>query len=196
MMQYQLIEQCNLYNGFFKLQNYRLKHQLFQGGWSDEFNREILQRGDAAGVLLFDPKTDQLVLIEQFRAGAIDSGNPWIMEVVAGMIEAEETPQQVVERESLEESGSSIKGIKLIQQYFSSPGGTSEQIWLFVGEIDIHEIAEYAGLENENEDIKVHAVAVSKAFDWLNSGKINNAMTLIALQWLQLQPARGQIFEH
>ncbi|MDQ7049578.1 MAG: NUDIX domain-containing protein [Enterobacterales bacterium] len=195
MMQYQLLEQKSLYSGFFKLQNYRLKHQLFQGGWSQEFTREILQRGNAAGVLLFDPKTDQLVLIEQFRPGAIESDYPWIMEVVAGMIESDETPKQVVQREAIEESGVQIKGLKLIHHYYSSPGGSDEQIWLFIGQINIDQIAEYAGLENENEDIKVHRLAATEVFDWLKKGKINNAMTIIALQWLQLQPERNLIFD-
>jgi len=195
MMEFQLIEQTSLYSGFFKLQNYRLKHQLFQGGWSQEFNREILQRGNAAGVLLFDPKADELVLIEQFRPGAIGNSHPWIMEVVAGMIETDETPEQVAQREAMEESGVTIKALKLIHQYLTSPGGTSEQIWLFIGQIEIVEIAKYAGLANENEDIKVHQLAVTKAFDWLKSGKINNAMTIIALQWLQLQSQRHLIFE-
>ncbi len=194
-MQYKLINKTRLYSGFFKLDKLRLKHQLFKGGWSQEFEREVLNRGNAAGVLLFDPTADKLVLIEQFRPGAIDSEQPWVLEVVAGMIETDESPEEVIKREAVEESGAEIKRLKLIQRYFSSPGGTSEQIWLFVAEIDISKIATFAGLDNENEDIKVHSIAVEQAFKWLKEGKINNAMTIIALQWLGLQNHRNRIFE-
>jgi len=186
-MQYKLVKKEPLYCGFFKLNKYHLSNQLFKGGWSKIYTREVFERGNAAAVLLFDQKRDRLIFVEQFRPGAIDSADsPWLIELVAGMIEENETPESVVKRESIEESGSQITKLKKIYEYLVSPGGTSEKVWLYLGSVDSQRVADYAGLETENEDIKVHCISTQTAFEWLDKGKFNNAMTIIALQWLKL----------
>jgi ADP-ribose pyrophosphatase len=103
------------------------------------------------------------------------------------MIEEGELPEEVVKRESMEESGSVVIRLVKMCEYLVSPGGTTERIWLYLGEIDSTKTAQFAGLESENEDIKVHCISTQKAFDWLECGKINNAMTIIAVQWLKLK---------
>jgi len=186
-MQYKLVKKEFLYSGFFKLNKYHLSNQLFKGGWSEIYTREVFERGNAAAVLLFDQKRDRLIFVEQFRPGAINtSESPWLIELVAGMIEENETPETVVKRESIEESGSPITQIRKICEYLVSPGGTSEKVWLYLGAVDSKKAADYAGLEIENEDIKVHCISTQTAFEWLDQGKLNNAMTIIALQWLKL----------
>ena len=187
-MEYKKIKKEPLYRGFFKLTKYHLKNQLFQGGWSGQYTREIFERGNAAAVLLIDSKRDLLVLVEQFRPGAINTEqSPWLMEMVAGIIEENEQPEDVVVREAMEEAGCNVSRLSKICDYWVSPGGTSEKIWLFIGDVDSSEIPEYAGLDNENEDIKVHKVPIEQAFSWLDVGKINNAMSIIALQWLRVK---------
>ncbi|MBV1907858.1 MAG: NUDIX domain-containing protein [Kangiellaceae bacterium] len=190
-MEYKILTTEPLYKGFFSLTKYRFTNELFKGGWSDEFTREVLERGNASAVLLFDPNWKQLVLVEQFRAGAIGTdSSPWLMELVAGMIELGESPAEVVCREAVEEAGASIGRLQKICDYWVSPGGTSERVWLFLGEIDSHKILDFGGLDSENEDIKVHCISVEKAFNWLDEGRINNAMSIIALQWLRLKLLR------
>ena len=184
---YKVSRKESLYQGFFQLNRYHLTHKLFQGGWSDVYRREIFERGHAAAVLLLDLEREQLVLVEQFRPGAMETEeHPWLIELVAGIIEPGEKPDQVVRREAGEEASCRVLRLEKICEYLVSPGGSSERIWLYLGEVDAANVAQYAGLEDENEDIKIHCVSVGRAFDWLKKGRINNAMSLIALQWLKL----------
>ena len=184
---FKLLSKEALYQGFFRLERYRIKYKQFNGSWSDEFDREIFERGNAAAALLLDPKRDLLVMVEQFRPGAIASEeNPWLLELVAGIIESHEAPEDVIPREGLEEAGCEVTRLHKICEYLVSPGGTTERIWLYLGEVNAENLPEYAGLEEEQEDIKVHQISVNEAFEMLENGKVNNAMTLIALQWLKL----------
>ena len=186
-MQYKIHNKENVYRGFFKLNKYHLSNQLFKGGWSDKYSREIFERGHAAAVLLFDKKQDRLVFVEQFRPGAIvTEKSPWLLELVAGMIEKDEHPEEVVRRETLEEAGGLVLRLQKICEYLVSPGGSTERIWLYLGEVDSLNLADYAGLKQEHEDIKIHCVSTQTAFQWLDSGRLNNAMTIIAVQWLKL----------
>lgn len=187
-MEFKILKKEPLYHGFFRLNRYTLSTQLFEGGWSQEYSRELFERGDAAAILLYDAARELIILVEQFRAGAaLSQQSPWLMELVAGMIESNESPESVARREAEEEAGCSVGRLTKICDYWVSPGGTTEKIWLFLGEIDSDNLPEYAGLEDENEDIKVHKVPIKQAFEWIADGKVNNAMSIIALQWLQLK---------
>ncbi|TQV86988.1 NUDIX domain-containing protein [Aliikangiella coralliicola] len=186
-MNYKKLAKESMYQGFFELNRYTFCYEMFKGGWSQPFQREVFERGHAAAVLLLDPVANLLVLVEQFRPGAVETeADPWLLELVAGIIEENEKPEDVVFRESVEEAGCEVKNVTKICEYLVSPGGTTERIWLYLGEIDASRLPEYAGLEEENEDIKIHKIPVSKAFEMLDGGEINNAMTLISLQWLKL----------
>ncbi len=187
LLEFEIFKKENLFRGFFQLNRYHIRHQLFNGGWTSIFQREIFERGHAVAVLLIDPERDTLVLVEQFRPGAMATeSNPWILELVAGMIEENEKPQEVARREALEESGCEIKQLVKICEYLSSPGGSTEKIWLYLGAVDSSSLPGFAGLSHENEDIKVHQIEVKMVFDMLDKGQINNAMSLIAIQWLKL----------
>lgn len=194
-LKFKMLAKENLHSGFFQLNRYQLKHQLFAGGWGESFYREVFERGHAVAVLLFDPKRDIVALVEQFRAGAIDTeSNPWVLELVAGMIDEGESPEAVAERETIEETGCEIKRLAKICEYLVSPGGATERIWLYLGEIDSHELSDIAGLADENEDIKIHKLSIEQAFEGLDNGRFNNAMTLIALQWLKLNWSKKDQF--
>jgi ADP-ribose pyrophosphatase len=83
----EILDQTVGYNGYFRIERYRLRHRLFSGTWSRELVREVFERGHAAAVLPYDPVLDQVVLIEQFRIGALQTpGDPWLVEIVAGII--------------------------------------------------------------------------------------------------------------
>ncbi len=154
---------------------------------SGEVRREIFERGHAAVLLPFDPVRDEVVLIEQIRIAAFDtSESPWLLEMVAGMIEEGETEEDVVRREAVEEAGLTVGRAKKVLSYLASPGGTSERSAVFVGEVDATQAEGVHGLVDENEDIRVHVVSREQAYQWVEEGKIDNAASVIALQWLQL----------
>lgn len=149
--------------------------------------REIFERGHAAVLLPFDPERDEVVLVEQVRIAAYDtSETPWLLEMVAGMIEEGESVEDVARREAMEEAGIEVKRTKPVLSFLASPGGTSERSSIMVGEVDATTANGIHGLADENEDIRVHVVSREQAYRWVEEGKIDNAASVIALQWLQL----------
>ncbi|OAT55764.1 ADP-ribose pyrophosphatase [Kluyvera georgiana ATCC 51603] len=183
----EIIARETVYRGFFSLDVYRFRHRLFNGEMSGEVRREIFERGHAAVLLPFDPVRDEVVLIEQVRIAAYDtSETPYLLEMVAGMIEEGETVEDVARRESLEEAGLIVGRMKPCLSYLASPGGTSERLSILVGEVDATTAKGIHGLAEEHEDIRVHVVSREYAYQCVEEGKIDNAASVIALQWLQL----------
>ncbi|CRE67904.1 ADP-ribose diphosphatase [Yersinia enterocolitica] len=183
----EIIARESLYKGFFSLNLYRFRHRLFNGEMSGEVKREIFERGHAAVLLPYDPLRDEVVLVEQLRIAAIDSSpSPWLLEMVAGMIEEGETVEEVARREAQEEAGIHIDRCKPVLSYLASPGGTSERLSIMVGEVDATTAEGIHGLADENEDIRVHVVSREQACRWVDEGAIDNAASIIALQWLAL----------
>ena len=183
-----IIEQEKVvYHGFFRLKEYRLRHRLFAGGWSEAITREVFVRGDAVGVLLYDPKQQAVVLVEQFRTGALkDAHTPWLIEIVAGGIPAGEAPEVVAIKEVFEETGLQVTHVQPMACYYASPGGNAEKFHLFYAIIDASLAGGIHGLKDEHEDIRVRVFSLEECSRALAEGNINNAMSLIALQWLQL----------
>lgn len=148
---------------------------------------KFLSAGTPQFLLPFDPVRDEVVLVEQIRIAAYDtSASPWLLEMVAGMIEEGESPEDVARREAVEEAGLNVGRIKPVLSYLASPGGTSERLSIMVGEVDATTAKGIHGLADENEDIRVHVVSREQAYRWVEEGKIDNAASVIALQWLQL----------
>ncbi len=184
---YTIEKQESLYKGFFEATKYFLKHSLFAGGQSNTVVRELFVRTPAAAVLLYDKEADRVVLVEQFRPGAIAANDyPWMLEVVAGMAEPGEVPEEVIRREAVEESGCTINELIPLYSFYPSPGACSEVIHLYCGFTDSAYAGGLHGLREENEDIKVHAIQAEDALTMLDNGEINNATTIIALQWLRM----------
>jgi ADP-ribose pyrophosphatase len=177
------------YQGFFALDEYKFRHKLYRGGYSEILTREVFERGDAVAILPYDSATDSVVLIEQFRPGALRSEyGPWQLELIAGMFGVNEQPMDVAIREAKEEANLSIlaSNVTKVMNYLSSSGGMSECIHLYCANIDSSNVSGVYGLDEEGEDILVHVVTRKQALSLLESGKITNAATIIALQWLQL----------
>jgi len=173
------------FRGYFSLETLTLRHRLFAGGWSTPVRRELFQRGDAVGVLPWDPVADELVLIEQFRVGAIrDDDSPWMLELIAGIVEAGESDTAVVHREADEEAGCRLGRLEQVATFYPSAGACSEQIRLFVGEVTQSQPGTVQGLDSEHEDILVHQLPREQVMQMLDRNEINNGHTLIALQWL------------
>jgi ADP-ribose pyrophosphatase len=186
--EYKVIKQSTEFNGYFKIVKYWLKTTLFKGGWSNTFTREVFERGHAIGLVPYDKANNKILLIEQFRTGAISTPfSPWIIEPIAGIIEEGEQIEEVVRREAMEEAGIVFKEVKEIYRYLVSPGGTSESLALYVAPCDLshYENNQVFGLKEEDEDIKVHVMSLEDAIKGLDNGRFNNAMAIIALQWLE-----------
>ncbi|PKM11599.1 MAG: ADP-ribose diphosphatase [Gammaproteobacteria bacterium HGW-Gammaproteobacteria-3] len=185
--EFEVLDKEVVYQGFFRLEKYRLKHAMYGGGWSAALDRELFRRGNCVAVLLYDPLKDAVVLIEQFRVGAILRNEPaWLLEIVAGAIEEGETAEQVAYREALEESGCRIQALKVIREFYTTPGGSSEWITLFCGKVDSTNVGGIFGLDHEHEDILVRAVSFDEAYRLMEQGHINSGIPIIAIQWLAL----------
>lgn len=187
----EIIEKAVRYKGFFEIVRYRFRHRLFAGGWTGEIEREVFERGHAVAVLPYDPAADSVVLIEQFRIGALVAGfAPWQTEIVAGIIEENEAPEAVARRETMEEAGAQVGSLVPICRYLVSPGGASESVAVYCGRVDSRAVGGIHGLPEENEDIRVDVRSFARAMEDLSSGQIMNAVSIIALQWLALNRAR------
>lgn len=195
---FDLIRRARGWDGYFKLDVYEFRHQRFDGGQSPILRREMLERGHAVGVLPYDPVRDEVVLIEQFRPSGISTlgeNNPmplWLIEIVAGIIEEGEAPEDVARRETLEEAGCEITGpLEIIApRLFTSQGCTSETIRLYCGPVDAGKVGGIHGLDEEGEDIRVFTVPAAECFAMLERGDIRNVIAMAALQWLQLNRDR------
>ncbi len=183
----EIISRVQCHDGFLHIESLQLRHRLFSGEWSEVFARELQRKEAAVGVLLLDPLRDVLLLVRQFRIGMVEQGSSsWPLEIVAGMVATGEQPEEVALRESKEESNCVPTDLVRICEYYSSPGSSNERITLYCGRIDSEDAGGVYGLAEEHEDIEVVLLACDDAVQAVNSGKINNAMTIIALQWLQL----------
>jgi ADP-ribose pyrophosphatase len=192
-MKWSVINKKLLANGFLKLEAFELTHDLFEGGESQVLVRELLDRGQAAAVLPYDPVRDELVLVEQFRIGALnepsgpnDSSNPWVIEIIAGLQEPGEPADELVHREAEEEAGCKITDLIPVHHYYSSPGSSNEKIQIYFARTETEGLGGIYGLDEEGEDIRVHVVSSETAFEWLDSGRIDSALPIIALQWFRL----------
>ncbi len=175
------------FQGYYRIDRYTLRHALFKGGMGAPITRELLERGHAVAVLLYDPDRDSVVLLEQFRIGAYAAGRPpWLLEVVAGIIDEGETAEAVARRETLEEAGCEVSALERIQSWLASPGVTSETVTLFVGRVESGAVGGIHGLEEEGEDIRPVVMAADQAIALMRDGALDNATILIALQWLAL----------
>lgn len=192
-MKWDLINKQQMYSGFFKIDKYQIKHELFEGG-ETEITRELFFRGDAVAVLLYDPANDKVVMIEQFRVGAIgDEQGPWLLEIVAGIVEEDESIKEVARRECLEEAGVNVHSFESIHTFYASPGGCSEKIFLMCGLIDSENVGGVHGLDEEGEDIKVTVYDYEEIENLLGTDRICSAIPIIALQWLQINRERLRI---
>ncbi|MDW6002972.1 ADP-ribose diphosphatase [Vibrio mangrovi] len=182
----QIVKKETLFDGFFKMVKYYFKYRKFEGGWSRVVEREMFVRGRAAAVLPYDPVHDQVILIEQIRVGALEHPHPWQFEIVAGILEENESSEELIRREAVEEAGLTIGRTVPVTSYYPSSGGCNEMIDIYVGEVDASKAQGVHGLDGEDEDIRVHVVSREDAYHWVKTGRIENGASIIALQWLEL----------
>ena len=184
---FKLIRTKNIYNGFFKMKEVILKYKKYDGSWSSDIKREIFGGSQVSAVLPYDPLKNEIVLLQQFRPGTINRDvNNYLYEIVAGIIDPGEYPEETAKRECLEETGCEIKKLTPIQGYFPAPGSSESFYHLFLGEIETFVGKRVMGLKNENEDILVRSYKIEEVKNKLFKGEIINGLSLVALQWFFL----------
>ncbi|QIB66335.1 NUDIX domain-containing protein [Kineobactrum salinum] len=183
-----VLEDATAFDGYFQVRRLTLQHRLFAGGWSEPLVREVFERGDAVAVLPYEPETDSLILLEQFRPGALrDAHSPWMLELVAGVVEAGESDHAVAHREAAEEAACELTELLPIASYYPSAGACSEHVRLFCGRVRSAGVGAVHGQDEEGEDILVHRLSRAEVMELLAADRIPNGHTLVALLWLQLQ---------
>ena len=178
-----------VHDGFCHLERYEMQHRLFNGGWTPVYTRELMIKPSVVAALPYDPLCNKVVLIEQFRVGALGKNStPWLIEIVAGIMDRAftENYEELIRREMLEEAGLDIEALLPICDYLVTPGCSTEKVKLFCAKVDSSKAPKFCGLASEHEDIKIHVVTTGEAFAAVRSGQINNAAAIIALQWLEL----------
>lgn len=193
-LQFKEIKRERAYNGFLKIDKIHFKQEDVFGVWTEEFTREVVYRRNAVAVLIRDPKTDTLLFTKQLRAGSYIQNEPWIYEMVAGLIDSNEDRMTALKREAREEAGiGNLNNIKEISQYYPSCGGCSEKVFLYYAEADLSNVPEYGGCPEEHEVIETLLIAVDEAFEWLEKGRFGTANGHAALYWLMKERLLGKI---
>ncbi len=185
-----IVQSRDAYRGFFRFEVVDLVHRRFDGAMSPTIRREILHIPQAAVVLPYDPVTDSVVLIEQFRAGCMrHPTGAWLLEVVAGLVGPGESAAETALRELVEEAGLEARRLEQIATYVASPGAVTERSSVFIAEVDAGRAGGVHGVPDEAEDIKSHVVPLPTALDWVESGRILAVNAVIPLRWLQVHHA-------
>lgn len=175
-----------LFSGFIQVEKVSLRHRLFnQSEYTPVLQRELVHRREAAGVLLYNDQKQQFALIEQFRVGALDdSQSPWQLEIIAGVLDGNESPESCIRRESLEESGCEVQDLEHLFSFYPSAGACSELFHLYVAETNLPAVGGVFGVDDEGENIQLHLFSYSEIQTLLDSGRLRNAPVIMALQWL------------
>lgn len=179
------------FEGFLKVARYRIRHSGFAGGWSEIFVRERIEFLNSAAAILYDAVSDRVVLVEQFRIGALEDGvGAWTLEPVGGIVGAGEKAGDVVRREALEEAGCEISNLVTIGTYHVSPGTAADRVHLFCGCVDSKSARGVHGLHAENEETRVVVIDFQQAAKQLFSGKLNTSTAILSIQWLAMNRDR------
>lgn len=187
-LKYKIINKINLYSGFFSLNKYEFIHEKHDGNWTDKVEREIFSGAHVSALLPYDPIRKEIVLIQQFRAGIISRYNKdYLFEIVAGIIDKGEKPEETAARECMEETGCKVNKIIPVQGYFPAPGSSESYYNLYLGEVNSFDGERIKGLKSENENILVKSFKVAQVKKMLMDKEIKNGLTLIALQWFFLE---------
>lgn len=188
---FEILRREPLYQGFFRAERLHLQHERFAGGMSAPLARELMIKPPAAGVLPYDPLRDEVLLIEQFRVGAIAAARgPWLLEIIAGYIEAGETAEQMVRREAQEEAGQALLRVEHALDFLLSPASCDEKFSLYIAHADLSRAGGVHGLASEGEDIQVHVMRLEQAWQAVLHGRVNNAPAILALQYLRSEKSR------
>jgi nudix-type nucleoside diphosphatase (YffH/AdpP family) len=178
-------EQRRVFDGFFKIDEAVVSYQGFDGRMIGPLRRLSFERGDSVAAVVLNRDRGSVVLANQFRYPTHAKGPGWITEILAGMVDAGETPEQCVRREVREESGYDVEQLQHIGTFYLSPGGSSERIILYYAEVsDAGRTGAGGGQAGEGEDIQVVEVSLDQLERDVAAGRIDDAKTLVGILWL------------
>lgn len=176
-----------LFDDFFKVEEAYLRFEQFNGKMSEPVRRLNMERGNSVAVLVLNKNNNKLIMVSQFRYPTYQNGHGWTIEIIAGMVDPGETPEQTIRRELEEETGLNIEIFEPIATFYPSPGGSSELIYLYYSEVS-GEQAKYketGGLLTYGEDVKAIELSLEDALAKIRSGEIVDAKTIISIYWLE-----------
>lgn len=186
MKRVEIQKKKRLFDDFFKIDEAYVRYEKYNGQMTDPVRRLNFERGDAAAILVFNRETRSVILVEQFRYPTYERGDGWIIEVMAGIVDKDENPEDTARREALEEIGFQVRELTPIATVYLSPGGSSERIFLYYAEVEnADRVSDGGGLETEHEDIRILELSLQELDNAMASGKILDAKTLIALMWFK-----------
>jgi len=189
----EVIKRQQPYSSYFAVEDIILRHKRFDGSMSKPVDRTVFLAADAVTILPYDPITDQLLLVEQFRPATYvrDDQNPWILEPVAGRCDADEPIEDTARREVMEEAGLPVQALEKIGSYYSTPGCVTEYIFSFIGIVDLRNAhPETHGLDSEGEDILTHILPFEMAMNLMRTGEADCGPLYVSLLWLQSNRTR------
>lgn len=175
-------------DGFFKVDRAKVSYERYDGTMSPVVTRLVFERGDSVAVLPYDPQRGEVVLVQQFRYPAyVRDGDGWLWEIIAGAQEEGRSPEEVARAEALEEAGYKLDALRHVATVYPSPGGTSERMHIFIATIAPQgRVGRGGGLAESGEDILVRTFPLKEALRMIEDGRIVDAKTIIALQYLAL----------
>ena len=185
----QIVDRTFVFQGFIQVEKVNLRHRLFnQTEYTAVISRELIQRPEAAGVLIYDDAQQKFALIEQFRIGAMDDqDSAWQLEIIAGVLDGDESPESCIRREALEESGCELKELQHLFSFYPSAGACAELFHLYSANTTLPQEGGVFGMPDEGENIQLHIIDYREIPNLLTNGRLKNAPVIMALQWLQQQ---------
>ncbi len=175
------LEKRRVFDDIFAIDEAVIEHRRHDGSWSPRRRQLCFERGDSVAALLVNRQTGNLVLVNQFRYPTYEKGPGWLTEIVAGGVD-DESPEQAMIREIREETGCEVENLEHISTFYVSPGGTSERVILYYGEITGCE-GRTSGLGVDDEDIDVIEKPPDVLWQEFLTGRLQDAKTIIALLW-------------
>ncbi len=184
-----------VYDGFFKIDEIIVDHDCIDGGVLTGIRREVIVKSDTVSILIYDPDLDAILFVRQLRVpllDAIERENPWTVEIIAGTIDRDESPEAIAVAEAHEEAGIMLQKLIPIYRYYPSTGSGSGKMHLYLGLADLTNAGGYYGLAEEGEDIEAFVVSRTEAFAMMERGEVDNGFSLVALLWFQLHYPKYQ----
>ncbi len=173
-----------LHDGALKVIDLKFDAPSFGGAVMENVSREVLVRPDAAAALVHDIEREIIILCEQFRAPVYQAGGAWLVELPAGKIDGEESPEACIRRELEEEIGYRPRSLDPICSYYPAPGYSSERVHLFYAAVVAGDLvhADAKGVD-EHEDIRRIETPLSAFLDRLKQGAYEDGKICAAGAW-------------
>lgn len=182
----EIVSREQVYRGYAKVERWQVKQD------GQQRPVECVLRGQSVALLPYDPASDTVLLVRQFRPGAYPEYQQ-LLELIAGMIDPEESPLTAAVREAAEETGLSISEQDLVHigRFYLSPGIMTETTDIFLCFTSLAQIdlASQGGLASEGESIVKVRMPLAELARQLASPGGHSVTLALACAQLQVQLA-------